>query len=65
MIAIATTATGHIAAVTPQIGVATFSQDVADGPEHRALCQAAATHLKNSGVLPALPDEAFAVSIRR
>ena len=61
VIAIVTTATGHIAVVTPQIGVVTFSQDVADGPGHRALCQTAATHLKNSGVLSALSDEAFGV----
>ena len=62
VIAIVSTATGHIVCVTPAIGVYTFSGDVR-GDEHRELCSKAAGHVKASGVLADLPERAFTVKL--
>ena len=62
VIAIVSTATGHVVSVTPNIGVYTFSADVA-GPEHAELCKKAAGHVKDSGVLRSLSDTAFTVKL--
>ena len=62
VIAIVSTATGHVVSVTPNIGVYTFSADVA-GPEHAELCKKAAGHVKDSGVLLSLSDTAFTVKL--
>ena len=62
VIAIVSTATGHVVSVTPKIGVYTYSADVA-GPEHAELCTKAAGHVKDSGVLRSLSDKAFTVKL--
>ena len=62
VIAIDSTATGHVVSVTPNIGVYTYSADVA-GPEHAELCKKAAGHVKDSGVLRSLSDTAFTVKL--
>ena len=56
-------ATGTISAVSPAIGVYTFSGDVRDVAAHTALCATAASHLKESQVLSNIPDGAFTVKL--
>ena len=62
VIAVVSTATGHIVCVTPAIGVYTFSGDVR-GDEHTELCSKAAGHVKASRVLADLPERAFTVKL--
>jgi hypothetical protein len=62
VIAVVSTATGHIVCVTPAIGVYTFSGDVR-GDEHTELCSKAAGHVKASGVLADLAADCRRTSL--